>query len=360
MTNYKNYSAFSNEGWIPDLENRHYDSLESIHDTMHGILGQEGHMAFIPFSSYDPVFWLHHAMVDRIFAMWQLLYPNEWVVPTVCRQSTFTISVGQIVDSKTPLTPFFFDANGTFWDSDMVRDPAVLNYAYKETVNKTFSVGKDSRAAQTSVRGAINHLYGNASPASLMFPGDEQRVAEAPSPKSVPKHNHSRVDTRIKLPGVVSKIIIDNRYREWIINLHLDRQCLNGTFFIHFFFGEPPKDPKQWGFAPNLVGTISAFASPAVMIRPGMQSMRISTTMPLTTSLMKKIASGELSGLDSAAAERYLRDELRYAIIRADGKPAKRSEVPSLVMELTSAVVEAPASEDSFPLWHDPEIHLEI
>ena len=39
-----------------------------------------GTMAEIPFASYDPVFFAHHVMIDRLWRLWQLRHPTA-VVP---------------------------------------------------------------------------------------------------------------------------------------------------------------------------------------------------------------------------------------------------------------------------------------
>jgi tyrosinase len=44
--------------------------LEGIHDGVHGWTG--GAMGFIPIAAYDPVFWAHHCMIDRLWYLWQL------------------------------------------------------------------------------------------------------------------------------------------------------------------------------------------------------------------------------------------------------------------------------------------------
>lgn len=80
LTNYPNYAKFSNEAWIPNPNPNNYDSIESVHDTIHGLVGSGGHMSWITYSAFDPVFMLHHAMVDRVFAMWQIINPNsKWL-----------------------------------------------------------------------------------------------------------------------------------------------------------------------------------------------------------------------------------------------------------------------------------------
>lgn len=43
--------------------------LEGIHNGVHGWVG--GAMSAVPISSYDPIFWAHHSMVDRLWYLWQ-------------------------------------------------------------------------------------------------------------------------------------------------------------------------------------------------------------------------------------------------------------------------------------------------
>lgn len=40
-------------------------------------------MAYPEVASFDPIFWLHHAQVDRVFAMWQALNPDSYIEPSV-------------------------------------------------------------------------------------------------------------------------------------------------------------------------------------------------------------------------------------------------------------------------------------
>jgi tyrosinase len=48
--------------------------LESFHDGVHVWVG--GTMGFIPVAAYDPIFFAHHTMIDRIWALWQLRHPG--------------------------------------------------------------------------------------------------------------------------------------------------------------------------------------------------------------------------------------------------------------------------------------------
>jgi tyrosinase len=44
--------------------------LDGIHGGVHMWVG--GHMTNIDFAAFDPIFWAHHGMVDRIWRMWQI------------------------------------------------------------------------------------------------------------------------------------------------------------------------------------------------------------------------------------------------------------------------------------------------
>lgn len=49
-----------------------------FHDYVHvWVGGNEGQMSSVSNSVSDPAFWLHHCNVDRIWAQWQRVYPNE-------------------------------------------------------------------------------------------------------------------------------------------------------------------------------------------------------------------------------------------------------------------------------------------
>lgn len=76
------------------------DGLEDIHNAIHGWTGGRcGDMSYVPFAAYDPIFWSHHVMIDRIFWLWQLgaghslpLYLNDVVL------DPFNLSVRQVLN----------------------------------------------------------------------------------------------------------------------------------------------------------------------------------------------------------------------------------------------------------------------
>jgi tyrosinase len=96
---YDNFTQFSNEAWLEDHESA--DSLEALHDIIHGVTGKDGHMTYLDFSSYDGLFWLHHCMIDRIFSIYQYLHPDTYVEPMAAISPTYTIAAGSIQDADS-------------------------------------------------------------------------------------------------------------------------------------------------------------------------------------------------------------------------------------------------------------------
>lgn len=101
FTFYANYSEFSTESYTFGTSLKNADSLESIHDVIHGATGSGGHMTYLDYSAYDPIFWLHHMMVDRAFALWQAVNPDSYVGKSTAWQGSFTIAEQQAVDGDT-------------------------------------------------------------------------------------------------------------------------------------------------------------------------------------------------------------------------------------------------------------------
>ena len=64
FTNYRNFMNFSNEAVANHPPGTSQgDSVESVHDVIHTTVGgvdQYGNMAYLEYSSFDPIFWFHH------------------------------------------------------------------------------------------------------------------------------------------------------------------------------------------------------------------------------------------------------------------------------------------------------------
>lgn len=75
-----------------------WSKLADPHDQVHGWVG--GTMGVVAWSAYDPVFWAHHSMVDRLWYLWQVQNPNGGPDPTTLGQPLppFNVTVGDVMD----------------------------------------------------------------------------------------------------------------------------------------------------------------------------------------------------------------------------------------------------------------------
>jgi tyrosinase len=75
------------------------NKLEDIHNNIHVWTG--GTMGQIPWAAYDPVFWAHHAMIDRIWRLWQLRHSAPGPPRTMWNTALppFALTVGQVLNS---------------------------------------------------------------------------------------------------------------------------------------------------------------------------------------------------------------------------------------------------------------------
>jgi tyrosinase len=147
-------TAFS-AGGVPNA----WTSVESIHNQVHGSMGGttrglQGHMALVEYSSFDPIFWLHHVQVDRLSAMYQAVYPGRLVTPQPAT-GVFARKVkeGDMDTIDTPLWPFKkptgeyytsrdVSAAGSIWDFGYEYPEVPVQYRGQEQELKSFTTGK--------------------------------------------------------------------------------------------------------------------------------------------------------------------------------------------------------------------------
>jgi tyrosinase len=73
------------------------NQLQSIHDGVHGWVG--GDMGVIATSAFDPIFWSHHAMIDRIWYLWQVKHGVNNIPATYLDKALFpNYTVQQVLD----------------------------------------------------------------------------------------------------------------------------------------------------------------------------------------------------------------------------------------------------------------------
>ena len=149
------YAPFSNTAFT-DSRGASYNSLENMHNAIHSLVGNGGHMSIVPYAGFDPIFWLHHVNVDRLFAIWQAIYPDSYTTAEADGYGTYTNTPGEIEDVNTPLTPFHSDNVGTLYTSATARSTRPFGYTYPEVVDWGLL---NATQLASNTRAAINKLY---------------------------------------------------------------------------------------------------------------------------------------------------------------------------------------------------------
>ncbi|KAL7947460.1 hypothetical protein V8C42DRAFT_363848 [Trichoderma barbatum] len=346
FSSYHEFDSFSNKNYAISQNLSHLDSIEAVHDIVHIYGGSRGHMTYVPLSSFDPLFFLHHAMTDRLISMWQLLNPTAWITPQVSGETTYTALKGTMQNSSTPLTPFMSSIDGTFWDSDMSRTTEVFGYAYGDTS----SLSGDAESSRNKLIRKINKWFGKNSPAMIRVKSQGQHRR----PSGVWKGNPGTKGFQPGFKADAKNDATDGHYTEWIANVHVNHGALDGSFSIYFFAGQPPNNVGDWGNAAKLIGSVGIFT----MSGMSGSHAKISGTVPLTMSLMRLVGLGAVQDLEPSSVVPFLQTTLHFRIASIDSKEVYPEQVAGLYIGISSSRVRLPESEVEFPEWGQPTLRL--
>ncbi|EMD31424.1 hypothetical protein CERSUDRAFT_163071 [Gelatoporia subvermispora B] len=262
-------------------------SLEAIHDDMHVLIGgtkPTGHMADSTVSAFDPIFFLHHANLDRMLALWSALNPDVWVSQGDQPHGTWTIPKNGTVDMTTDLAPFW-NGPSSYWDSKFVRTTEALRYTYPE-FNDIES--NDPEEIKWLIFRKVNALY-----------APEDSVSAASSSKS--------------LSGT--------SIHEWAVRIKFKKQELGASFSILVYLGE------------TYVGRVSAFTAReprrcANCVRNA--NVEIEGYVHLTQAIRGKYQSTIFLDLQSTLG--CLKEDLSFRLrgTKKDGTAAKMNDLTSL------------------------------
>ncbi|KAI9783412.1 MAG: hypothetical protein M1839_003947 [Geoglossum umbratile] len=136
-----------------------YLNCEFIHNNVHNWTGGDyGQMGDVPVAAYDPIFFLHHCNIDRLYAIWQALYPEKWFrISTILRDNgTWSIPTSHPDTQCTDLSPFRPNLSGILYTPDTVRDWMQFGYSYPELQPWNYSTTEEYKLA---VYQAVVDLY---------------------------------------------------------------------------------------------------------------------------------------------------------------------------------------------------------
>ncbi|KAI9806662.1 MAG: hypothetical protein M1825_006119 [Sarcosagium campestre] len=348
LTRQPSYAPFSNTGYT-DNRGQTYDSLEAIHNDIHGLTGNGGHMSYVPYSAFDPIFWLHHTNVDRIFALWQAIYPNSYVGSQTNPFGTRTNAPGGVENVNTRLTPFRKDAAGNYWTSASARSLKTFKYTYPEIVDWNVSPSQLS----ANVRAKVRALYDPQGRLSRREVGalsglthkEAGALAERDFPSLAPKYT------------IPQDLKNGSSYLEWFVNFQVDKNELNEPNFVHFFLGKVSENPLEWSASPNLVGSHASFTVQNTTIAP--QAIVLGQ-MPLTRKLVAAADSGLLKSLEPCDVKPFLTKYLSWRVQTFDDRAVPTENLPSLKVYVVDQKVIPSKSFDSFPLYGKLTPHTDV
>ncbi|PSN64506.1 Di-copper centre-containing protein [Corynespora cassiicola Philippines] len=315
------------------------DSLESTHDTVHNVIGSGGHMSALAYSAFDPIFWLHHTNVDRIFAMWQALNPDSYVEPVRNPNPTFTTPGNSIGDAKSPLTPFHKDTSGTFWNSEDVRSTTTFGYTYPEL----------SSSDTPSLTSRVNALYG-PSAGSTSSTSTSNNTSDDDDDDDDEEESTKR-DLFPSLHHMLSAPTFAHK-RQYIASIRAHKFGLDGSFSVYVFLGDKPAaespGPGAWASDPCFVGMSGVLSQGGVSDEEG-GYQEVVGSVPLTAALEERVKRGELESMEEGVVRRYLEERLRWYVRKTGGEEVAVKDTPGFQLKVLQAEVEPAESEDAFP-----------
>ncbi|KAF2012125.1 Di-copper centre-containing protein [Aaosphaeria arxii CBS 175.79] len=302
------------------------DSFESLHDTIHNTVGGGGHMSEIAMAAFDPIFWLHHANVDRLFAIWEALNPNSYVRGMENTFATWTYPGGSFADANTALTPFRKDDQGNFWSSSDVRWITTLGYTYPEFNDLT-----DGAATLVS---RVNSLYGPRATSQL---GNFKARAV-----SVPLH------TREDNKGVAGAAAFSYN-RKYDLNIKARKFGFDGSITVYVFLGDAPSSGSDtWAKEPSFLGMAGILSQKGSSDKQ-QPNVDAHCVVPLTAALESKAHSKELSSFKEKDVEEYLKKNLKWRVISANGDQVSTKDVPGFQVSVAWQDIQPSNSTTEFP-----------
>lgn len=77
--------------------------------------------------------------IDRIFALWQAVFPDSYVTPRISDLGTYLRPANLTDNIDTPLQPFFGEDGKTPYTAATARNISTFGYTYLELMDLTMS-----------------------------------------------------------------------------------------------------------------------------------------------------------------------------------------------------------------------------
>ncbi|KAK8084996.1 tyrosinase 2 [Apiospora hydei] len=279
-------------------------SFENLHNDVHQAISTI--MAWSDYSAFDPIFFLHHANVDRLFAMWQAInYNNTY--------QTQSRAMGEL-----------------FHTGKTVAAMATFGYTYPEIDDWSLSREGTRKAVITQV----NQLYGNG--ANGTSSSAQQRRGGRANRSLRLRHRQQQQQQQQQ----------DHATKEYFAQISVERAELQLPCTIFVMLGD------------DKAGQMSLLSMP--------MSGTTHAEVPLTRALGRVLASDTAAAPATSAASAIKNNALisdakfvastlsqlfRVEIRKADGSTIPVDSVPSLSIQVESRDVVAASRIEEFPKY---------
>ncbi|KAF2205503.1 Di-copper centre-containing protein [Delitschia confertaspora ATCC 74209] len=346
-------------------------SLEGIHNKYHmeiGNFGSGGHMSSVPVAAFDPVFWFHHGQIDRWLATWQKIHPQSWF------EKGSPLRQENLLPFRTQKEP-----KEEFWNSDQVYNTEAFGYYYEDTTFGTpdevkaefFRKYKWSvrRAGVTEfgkipedmkplpVESAEVFQYSSEKPGDIVLQPDQPEgfisvlkdtekvvtpIAKGDQSAVADKRVMTNIPDQLAAEFSKTEIVEEKVSRHWYLDQAVERLALNGSFATFFFIGDFEDDPTRYVFQGTLAGLAAVFSAPVEACdncgRQREQALEVTDTTDITPLLLDYIKAGKLQSLDPEPVEKFLKENLKWRVIKSTGEKIDPRTVRGLKIGLSSKV----------------------
>ncbi|KAL2039327.1 hypothetical protein N7G274_007995 [Stereocaulon virgatum] len=394
----EDYEMFSTKKRLDNTRVQAWGSAESLHDKLHlwcggGYFGEpaHGHMSWVPVAAFDPIFWLHHNNVDRLFAIWQTLHPKS-----ENKKNWFDDKAR----AQEGLLPFRKNEDGEYWNSDDVYETADLGYTYSILPKKRDAAGKVVLDRPLDeLKKELNELYGATRRAEQKaavtgVQPEPLKVADALQFNTIAKIQAQIINTNTGTPEA-PKVEDQLDVYDYIANVKYERFALQGMpFTIHVLIGKAPENdtPMDAVEYKNVVGQVFNFAAPLEMNHDDNSNNGHTTTQPggcancekqakeksestgqvvLTNALITRYkqqiihenrddASQVLASMEPADVIEFLKKNLHWRITGASGSIIPKEQIPSLKVAIAVGKADHYADPTKLSVYRDYEVMYDV
>ena len=282
-------------------------------------------MTDIGYAGFDPIFWLHHANVDRLGAMWQAIYPSATMSSVRESGGSWTITPGQTINAQTPLLPFHRADGKTPWTTESARYTKDFGYSYPDVKDWLMST-TDLKSSVTARINALYNVRGSGSSSSTSSKSSIMRGSSYSSKSA----------------------------REWTIQMSAPNNALAGeSYAVMLFLSSKPSDASQWG--QKSIGSMFVLAQ-------AMDTAYAKGPLPSKTEVVitSHLEDCGIDTKDVKATKKFLAANLVWGVQKADGIVIANEKFGGLELVVQDDLIKSPKSKSEFAVYFDKTVHADI